>query len=203
MPYTTSSDDKDLIRAVQDGDETAFAILVQRYEKTVYHTAFLVTGNAEDAADLSQDIFLRLWNGLKNFRGEAKFFTWLVSVAKNTSADWIRKKKRRIRTVSLTQDEDEDTPPAFAEPEDPDPDVNPALAAEKRERQEAVRAAVASLGEEHRIVIQLRDMEGMSYEDIADRLGISIGTVKSRISRARVQVRKILENGNFFDEMSD
>lgn len=172
---------------------------MKRYEKNVYHTAFLVTGNAEDAFDLSQEIFLRLWNGLSGFRGDSKFFTWLVTVSKNTSADWIRKKQRRVRTVSMTPPEDEDAP-AFPEPADDSPDSDPGQAAERHERQTLVRQAVASLEYDHRTVLQLRDMEGMSYEDIADRLGISIGTVKSRISRARMQVRKFLEKGNFFDE---
>ncbi len=199
--FDGTSDDTVLIDAIRAGSADAFAILMRRYEKSVYRTAYLVTGNADDAADLSQEIFLRLWAGIQNFRGDAKFFTWLVALSHNVCTDWLRKKQRRIKTVSMTPAEDDDGTDAI-DPGDTDAMSDPAAAAEQKEQQRLVREAIAALPPDHRIIIQLRDMEGVSYEEIAQRLGISIGTVKSRISRARSHLKKILEKGNFFTQQS-
>lgn len=202
ISYDDSSDDETLIKAVLAGDQDAFAYIVKRYEKNVYHTAYLVTGNPEDAMDLSQEVFLRLYSGLSSFRGDSKFFTWLVRISKNTCADWLRKKQRTIRTVSLSPADDEDDAPPFPEPADSDPTVDPVSAAERHEDADTVRAALRSLGDDHRIILTMRDLDGMSYEEIAEKLDISVGTVKSRICRARSQVKIYLEKRNFFEAPS-
>lgn len=190
-------DDKTLVLAIQNGDTEAFAALLRRYEKTVYRTCYLVTGNAEDAEDLTQEVFLRVWSGIGNYRGESKFFTWLYAVTKHVCADRVRKNSRTPKHISLTPpDGAEDV--SAPEPRDTDRQNAPDEAVCLRETQEAVRRAIASLKDEYRVIVLLRDIEGCSYEEIAAILGIEVGTVKSRLNRAREALKKRLRKTELF-----
>ena len=189
-----------LVRKAADGNMDAFSCLVSRYEVFVYRTACHITANRDDAYDLSQEIFLKIWNGLSQFRGDAKFLTWLTAVSKNAAADWIRKNSRRVKTLSLDTfggDDNEDVPPK--DPADVSVQTDPQQMLLQAETADILRDAMQRLSEEHCIVLRLRDMEGMSYEMISQSLGLEVGTVKSRLFRARSQLKKILEELHFFE----
>ncbi len=181
------------------GDARAFELLVTRYEKYVYKHAYYITDNAEDAADLAQEIFLRLWRGLGDYRGDARFFSYLARVVHNVSVDRGRAKKTITDTLSLSQQSGtEDAPPTVPEPQAQPEEVQPELLAEKNERARLLHDAIAALSPEHRAVVILRDMEGYAYADIARMLSLDEGTVRSRLFRARSALRKLLEQNDFF-----
>lgn len=187
-----------LISRAADGDEVAFSTLLERYERLVYNLAFQYTQNRDDAADVVQDTFLKLWRTLPSFRGESSFSTWLFRITQNCALDHLRRRAGN-RTLSLTYDSDEsDEDGRERELVDERVEHDPAANLERNERAKAVRAAIASLHAEHREVLVLREMEGLSYTHIAEMLGLELGTVKSRINRARIQVKEFLESRNFF-----
>ncbi|MBQ2767934.1 MAG: sigma-70 family RNA polymerase sigma factor [Clostridia bacterium] len=187
-----------LIARAAGGDEDAFSALLERYEKMVYNLAFQYTQNREDAADVTQDTFIKLWRTLGSFRGDCSFTSWVFRITQNTALDYLRKQTTH-QTVSLTVDE-EDVGDRGRERDlvDDSPTHDPAAWAEHTERSAALQAAIASLRADHREILVLRDMQGFSYTEIAQMLGLEMGTVKSRISRARLQIKEFLEKRNFF-----
>lgn len=193
-----ADEDAHLVLAAQSGDRDAFETLIRRHERLVYRIAFCTVGNPEDAADLTQEILLKVWHGLPNFRKNARFLTWLTKLTRNACADFLRRKRRSLPThpLSLFRDDDEEIPPG--EMRDFATDSDPHEVFAQKERVTAVRAAMQKLSEEHRTVIVLRDIEGASYETIAAVLELEVGTVKSRLSRARACLKSILESEDFF-----
>lgn len=192
-------EDTRLARAAADGDTHAFEQLIRKYERLVYRTAFYTAGNAADAEDLTQEILLKLWHGLSEFRGEARFLTWLLRIARNTCADHLRKKQRSVQTEPLSYPSETEENSAPQEPVDTAPERDPHTAAAGRENAQILRRAMAQLSEEHRMLIILRDVEGTSYERMAAVLGLEIGTVKSRLFRARAQLKEYLSALGIFD----
>lgn len=186
-------EDRDLVKRAQNGDSAAFEQLVLKYQQKVYNLALRLTGNEEDAFDLSQESFLKAWKGLETFHFEAAFSTWLYRLTSNACLDFLRSQKRR-RTVSLTvEDEDGEE----AQMDYPDDAPTPEQAAIASEDRELLKKALASLDEEAREIITLRVIEELSYETIARVLGVKEGTVKSRLSRARDKLKKnLLQIGN-------
>ena len=186
-------DEKAIIEKVLAGDSNAFGELVEAYQDRVYNLALRMCGNADDAFDLSQEAFFRAWRGLSGFQFESAFSTWLFRLTSNVCLDWLRAKKRRP-TVSLTtlDDEGEET-----QLDVPDPGKSPEellLAAEDRS---ALTKALNELPVEYRQILTLRAIDDLSYTEIAEVLHLREGTVKSRISRARLALRKkLLQNGN-------
>lgn len=179
----------ELVRGAAKGDEAAFGELVRLHEKKVYNLALRMCGNPEDAADAAQEAFLSAWKGLPAFRGEAGFSTWLYRLTCNASIDLLRRSKHQRGEVSL------DGAEAGLDAADPAP--SPQERAERTELRRAVERAMAQLGDSHRQALVLREMQELSYEEIAAVLEVDLGTVKSRISRARGALRKILvKNGN-------
>ena len=185
-------DEKAIIEKVLAGDSNAFGQLVEAYQDKVYNLALRMCGNADDAFDLSQEAFFRAWRGLSGFQFESAFSTWLFRLTSNVCLDWLRAKKRRP-TVSLTtlDDEGEET-----QLDVPDPGKSPEellLAAEDRS---ALTKALNELPVEYRQILTLRAIDDLSYTEIAEVLHLREGTVKSRISRARLALRKkLLQNG--------
>lgn len=187
-----------LISRAAKGDEDAFSTLMERYEKLVFNLAYQYTQNREDAADVSQEVFLKLWRTLPSFRGESSFTTWLFRITQNSALDLLRKRSGSP-TVSLTVESDDgEEEGRERDLADPTVEHDPAASAEQKERTSAVRAAIASLRADHREILVLREMRGFSYSEIAEMLGLELGTVKSRINRARIQVKEFLETRNFF-----
>lgn len=179
----------ELVRRAAGGDEDAFARLVELHEKKVYNLTLRMCGNPEDAADAAQDAFLAAWKGLPNFRGEAGFSTWLYRLASNAAIDHLRRVRRQRGELSL----DDNGLGLDAVDGAPSPQAR----AEGAELREAVAAGLGQLSEDHRQALVLREIQELSYEEIASALEVDLGTVKSRISRARGALRKILlKNGN-------
>lgn len=187
--------DKELVRRARAGDHQAFAQLVEENQNRVYSLAFRITGDREESADLAQEAFLKAWQALPNFQGESSFATWVYRLTTNLCIDYIRRQQRRRETVSAVSLDDSDSP--FPEPADPGQDPHGAL--ERTELRRAVERGLQALPEAQRQVLVLRELSGLSYQEIGARLDLDLGTVKSRIARARLALRKILlQDGNFF-----
>ena len=182
-----------VIQAVLDGDINAYELLVKEYEKIVYNLALRMVGNSEDAADMSQEAFIKAYNSLTSFRGDSKFSVWLYRIVSNVCLDYLRSRGRR-QTVSLSTENDdgEDVEIDIA-----DETQSPERLLDRRLTRDAVRRGLAALPPEHRQILLLREIQGLSYDEIADALGIEAGTVKSRIFRARKKLCAFLiKDGN-------
>lgn len=171
-----------LVRQAQAGNKKAFEELVIIYQEKVYTLSYYLAGNHSDAQDLAQEVFLRAYSSLRSFRLEADLGTWLHRITVNT---WSNMRRGRDQALSLddpvqTEDGKMERPLA-----DGDPTSDPAVALEEKEVQVMVQQAIRSLPEEYRTVLVLREMEGYTYEEIAGIMGCSLGTVKSRLNRAR------------------
>lgn len=179
----------ELARAAAKGDIDAFETLLGLYQNKVYGLALRMCGSEEDAWDVAQEAFLAVWRALPGFRGESGFSTWLYRLTANAAIDCLRREKKRRGELSI---EGGELPLSL-----PDAGPSPQEAAEGGELRAAVNAALARLTDQHRTVLILRELQELSYEEIAGALGLDLGTVKSRISRARKALRKILlEDGN-------
>lgn len=184
--------DELLIRRAQRGDADAFEQLLLEHQKNVYNLCYRMAGNPDDAMDLSQETFLRVWRCLDQYQFASAFSTWLYRLCSNICIDFLRR-RRRQQTVPLTFEDADGEEQTYAVP---DAQPLPEEQVELKLTRETLAAAMAQLLPEHRAVLQLRVVNEMSYEQIADVLDIQIGTVKSRLSRARNQLKKILERGN-------
>lgn len=186
-------EEQQCIKKAAQGDASAFEELVVRYQEQVYRLCLRMSGNAEDAADLTQEAFVKVWKNLDTFQFDAAFSTWLYRLASNCCLDFLRSKKRRP-TVSLTMETDEEDEQTV---ELPDDRPTPEEAAISKEERENLQLAMQSIEPEQRQILTLRVVNDLSYTDIAQVLGIREGTVKSRLSRARESLRKKLtEIGN-------
>lgn len=185
-----------LIHRAAKGDEAAFEQLLTQHEKSVYSLCLRMTGNPDDAMDVSQEVFLRVWRNLGSYQFDAAFSTWLFRIASNACIDFLRAKKRR-NDVSLTMEDENDG--EEKELSVPDPELLPEEQLLAKEQQQAVLRAMDALPPDHREILQLRVIENLPYEEIADILGVKVGTVKSRLARARNLLRKNLSEGNFFE----
>jgi RNA polymerase sigma-70 factor (ECF subfamily) len=191
-----SVEDLSLALQAAEGSDDAFAVIVERYSRLVYNVALRSVSSPEDAADIAQETFLKAWRSIASFRGDCALSTWLCRIALNCCCDHARAAKRH-RVVSLTVQEDEEESKVL---DIPDTDVT-AMPEEELTRQTeiaAVRDAIDSLPEEMKTIITLRDISGLSYAEIADILRLEMGTVKSRINRARAAVKNFLIERNFF-----
>lgn len=181
------------VQRVLDGDADEYEKLVLEYQKNVYNLALRMTGDPEDAADMAQEAFIKAYNSLSGYRGDSKFSVWLYRIVSNVCLDFLRAKKRR-QTVSLsvTDDDGEESELDVA-----DDSQSPETLFERSMTRDAVRRGLASLTPEYRQILILRELQGMSYDEIASVLGLESGTVKSRIFRARKKLCAfLLRDGN-------
>lgn len=176
----------------RQGDQAAFEQLVRLYEKRVFALTLRMCRNPEDAAEAAQEAFLSAWQGLAFFRGESSFATWLYRLASNACVDLLRREGRHRAAAGPSLNDEAlnvDIPDATASPQE---------AAERSELRQQIEDGLSALSPEHRQVLILREMHQLTYDEIADTLSLDVGTVKSRISRGRKQLRNfLLKTGNF------
>lgn len=181
-------DDRQLVARAQGGDPEAFSQLVERHQTMVYRLALGKTGSPQDAEEVTQTAFLKAWQGLRTFQGKAAFSTWLYRLTANTAVDLLR--RRREPALSL---DDPDLPPI------PDQAPSPEELSMAAERRRLLWQAIDQLPESHRLPLVLRELEGLSYREIARALDLEEGTVKSRLARGRLMLRQqLLESGTFY-----
>lgn len=185
--------DLNLVKLARNGDRQAFQTLVERYQRRVYGVCYGIVRNPDDAMDLVQDTFVKVFRNLERFEGSSSFYTWVYRIARNVCIDHIRKSQRH-RTVdyddTIGRDEDSDDGGMLM------PDrlgINPAKLLGRKELLEKIEDALQKLSPVHREIIVLREVQGLSYQEIADCMDVSIGTVMSRLHHARRNLQKTLE----------
>ncbi|WP_322490346.1 sigma-70 family RNA polymerase sigma factor [Chloroflexus sp.] len=185
-----ANEEQRLISAAQAGDLNAFNQIVRLYETRVYNLCYRMLGDADAAADATQDAFIAAFRNVRNFRGGV-FKAWLLRIATNACYDVLRTRKRRPAVSLDSTDNDDDN----TRTEVPDPGESLDDMVVRQELSAAIQQGLAELPEDQRIVIILSDIQGLAYEEIAQITGVQLGTVKSRLSRARARLRDILRAG--------
>lgn len=189
--------ERELVSRARTGDTAAFEQLMLDSQDRVYTLCLRMTGNREDALDLAQETFFNAWRGLSSFQGNSSFSTWVYRLASNACIDFLRKRKRRQQGESPHSLDDEEAPL----PEPADPRGSPEEELERRELRRAVERGLQALPDHHRQVLIMRELSGMSYQEIGAVLDLDLGTVKSRIARARLALKNFLvQEGNFSPE---
>lgn len=190
----TRQEERETIAKVLSGDTEAFEALVLEHQNKVYSLALRMVGNEEDARDMAQEAFIRAYNSLTGFRGDSKFSVWLYRLTSNICIDFLRSRAKR-RTVSMTWTDDEGE--ESGELEIPDDTWSPEEQLDRTLTRESVRRGLDSLSPPYREILVLREIDGLSYDEIGVVLGIEAGTVKSRIFRARKKLCDFLvKEGN-------
>lgn len=194
----TREEELKIVRLVQDGDRASFESLVLNNQKKVYNLALRMVGNEDDAFDMTQEAFFRAYNSIGSFRGDCRFSVWLYRLTTNVCLDFLRSESRKAH-VSLTFSEDDNE----KELEIPDDRFSPQSEVEKAELRDAVRRGIRLLPVDYRAILLLREIDGLSYDEIGKALELEAGTVKSRIFRARKKLCEILlsdRNFSYFTE---
>jgi len=190
----TREEERAVIGRVLNGETAAFETLLRANQRKVYNLCFRMTGSQEDAEDLAQEAFLRAYQSLSGFKGESGFGPWLYRLTSNVCIDHLRREKRREKSSLTYLDESG----AQVEMEVPDERFMPEAIFERQQVQASIQRGLGTLTTEHRAILVLREINGLSYDEIGEALGLSAGTVKSRISRARLALSKfLLSEGNF------
>jgi RNA polymerase sigma-70 factor (ECF subfamily) len=184
-----SPDDDRLIAACRSGKTEAFGVLVRRYQDRLYPTVFRLTGCAEDALDLLQEAFLRAYQKLDHFNGESSFYTWVYRIAVNLGLSELRKRRHAV-SGGLPRN-----------PRDLRAEDDPAISLERAERDEQIQQALGALAPDHRTIVVMKEFDDLRYDEISAMLGIPVGTVRSRLHRARCELRERLR-GLFDDDAS-
>ena len=185
------AEEQAIIQRCKDGDVGAFDELVTRFQKRAFNFAYGIAGNYDDANDVAQEAFVRVFNSIQSFRGDANFTTWLYRIITNVYLD-ERKKSKSHRLTSLDEYVELDENSVSRQIVDQTP--LPGEIAESKERSQVVRAAINSLPDYQRIIVTLYHLHDRSYEEIAEILHLPIGTVKSRLNRARLALAEILKS---------
>ncbi|MDA8234495.1 MAG: sigma-70 family RNA polymerase sigma factor [Clostridia bacterium] len=184
--------DKILIEKSLAGDTLAFEELVRRYETKVYTVAYRFMGNHADAADLAQEAFIRIYKSLGKFRGEAAFLTWAYHITANICRDELRKRQKEAPVVQERPEQDRILAAHQVSLEE---------LAEQNELKGNIQKLLGNLSEDHRLILVMREIQGLAYEDIARQLECTVGTVKSRLSRARQALKEqVLAHRELFPE---
>ena len=192
----TREEESRIVQKVLRGDVNAFEKLVLEYEKSVYNIALRMTGNSEDASDMTQEAFIKAYNSLQSFRGDSKFSVWLYRIATNVCLDFLRSRSRKP-TVSLSVEDNEGEEVQL---DVADESQSPELLLDRQMTRESVRRGLETLSPEYRQILLLREIQGLSYDEISQALGLEVGTVKSRIFRARKKLCNfLLQDGNIPD----
>lgn len=177
-----------LLKKIKNGDIASFELLISEYQVYAYNIAYRMLGNEEDAKDVTQEALIKVYKSIHKFKENSSFSTWLYRIVMNTCKDEL--KKRKEATVSL--DKEIETNDGTVSREIGDDRLNPSRIVERKEVSHVVQEAINTLSDANRTVIVLRDIQGLSYEEISKVIKEPIGTVKSRINRGRGQLKKIL-----------
>jgi len=188
-PDTPPEDDWALVRRAQREDTSAYDELVRRYQERIYATVYHMTSNHEDANDLAQDAFIKAYRALKSFKGDSSFYTWIYRIAVNKTINFLKLRKNRVQMSLNDMD--------FNAEHDPDlvaliSHNNPRRDLSLAELQEKLNAAMQKLSEDHRMVVVLHDIQGLTHEEIGAIMDCNIGTVRSRLFYARQQLQAYL-----------
>ncbi len=195
----TREEESILVAKAQEGDSASFEALVRENQTKVYNLALRMVGSGEDAFDMSQEAFIKAYNSLGSFRGDSRFSVWLYRLTTNVCLDFLRAESRKSHGSLTYIGEDEEN----KELEIPDERFSPETLTEKKALREAVNRGLMRLPKDYRVILLLREIEGLSYEEIAETLAMEAGTVKSRLFRARKRLCTILQaDGNFSDMRS-
>ena len=189
-----NSDTSDLVINAQSGDNLAMDELIRRYESYIYMRLYQLDPQNENIKDLMQDVMLRVARSLKNLKNPKRFQSWLSQIITNIFFDELRKKRRKLNTVSLDSFFSEEEESSKTEKELECPKDSPDKCSENSEMKRIIRRAISELEEPYRAVIMLRELQGFSYDEIASATGASVGTVKSRIARARQKLQTKLKD---------
>ena len=191
---STSSheEDRELVKAFQTGDRTAFDALVLKHKDKLFNLCYWFLGDRQEANDSAQDTFIKVYRSLKKFRFESAFSTWLYRIAANTCKNRLRSSEYRHKKKMVWLDNPGKIENGQYAAEIHDETPSPMVELEKKERMMLIQKAIASLPADQSTVVVLRDIEGLSYEEVSNITGLNFGTVKSRLSRARQQLRKKL-----------
>ncbi len=181
--------DIEMVLAVRDGDTTAYQGLVEKYQMRIYHLVYGMVRNQEDARDLAQEAFVKAYRNLGSFRLESSFYTWIYRIASNLAIDFLRKKKRRGTSEF---DEQLVSKGADGGVDEARHQVSPAKSLERKQLYARIMDAMEQLPEDQRQVVLLRELDGLSYKDIADIMEIPEGTVMSRLYYARKRLQQLL-----------
>lgn len=180
-------EDELLIKRAQKGEVDAFEELIAKHEKRIYNIALRTMKSAEDAKDMAQEAIIKIYRSIAGFKGDCTFAVWVYRITVNTCLDELRRKKKRT-AVSLDHLADQGVQQFEDEGETPEESLS------RKELGGKISAAIASLDDDYRVAVTLRDVQGLSYQEIAEITGATLGTVKSRINRARAQLQKKLHN---------
>jgi RNA polymerase sigma-70 factor (ECF subfamily) len=188
-PDTPPEDDWALVRRAQREDTSAYDELIRRYQERIYATVYHMTSNHEDANDLAQDAFIKAYRALKSFKGDSSFYTWLYRIAVNKTINFLKLRKNRVQMSLNDMD--------FNAEHDPDlvaliSHNNPRRDLSLAELQEKLNAAMQKLSEDHRMVVVLHDIQGLTHEEIGAIMDCNVGTVRSRLFYARQQLQAFL-----------
>jgi RNA polymerase sigma-70 factor (ECF subfamily) len=185
---TLSSEETLFVLRLKANEDAAYDELVRSYHTSMYQVAYRMLGDSAEASDVVQDIFLKVFRNIGGFRGQSALKTWMFRIALSEILNRRRFWKRRFRASTVSLDDSTNGKSIHVRDSDP----GPQRALESKEREQAIQGALAKLSEDHRSILILRDIEGFSYTEIAEIAGISIGTVKSRLARARSDMKKSL-----------
>ncbi len=185
------ADEQKLIRKAQKGDVDSFEKIIMEYRSIVYNVSYRYAGSADDAADMAQEVFLKMFKSINTFRFKSKFSTWVYRVATNTCLDLLKKNSRGAATYSIDEKFDDGEGGMLGDGV-ADTEFSPEKRYEQRETHNVINRAISRLPSDYQTALILRDIQGLSYDEISAIVECSVGTVKSRISRARKNLREIL-----------
>lgn len=191
-PQVSGHSDKELIERFRKGDKSAFEQLVLRHQRRVYNLAFRITGLPDEAQELAQEIFIKVYQKLDTFRGDAAFTTWLYQVAANHSKNRLKYLKRRKYYSTSSVDEPIEGTNGSIEKQYKSPEPTPEDILNSSQLQKIVQEKLNELPDAHRMVLVLRDIQGLDYDQISHITGLALGTVKSRIHRGRLELKRKL-----------
>ncbi len=192
-PVGSPDEDAALVRAIQAGDMAAFDKLVLKHKDKLFNIVYWFLGDYQEANDCAQETFIKVFKSLKNFRFESAFSTWLYRIAINTCKNRLKSSAYMLKKKTVPLENPKSSRDGNPSSEIQDDSPSPVIELEKKERLMLIQKAINSLPEEQNKVVVLRDIQGLSYEEIADITGLNLGTVKSRLARGRLELRNKLK----------